>query len=60
MTDYEIARLGQRFKKLDSDSNGTISLAEFRAIPELHANPLVDRVVEIFDVDKNGEVDFKG
>jgi len=28
-------------------------------LPELHQNPLVQRVIEIFDQDGNGEVDFK-
>ena len=28
-------------------------------MPELHQNPLVQRVIEIFDQDGNGEVDFK-
>lgn len=29
-------------------------------IPELQQNPLVQRVISIFDADSNGEVDFKG
>ena len=29
-------------------------------IPELQQNPLVQRVISIFDADNNGEVDFKG
>ena len=29
------------------------------SLPELHQNPLVQRVIEIFDQDGNGEVDFK-
>ena len=30
------------------------------SLPELQQNPLVQRVIEIFDQDGNGEVDFKG
>ena len=30
------------------------------SLPELQQNPLVQRVIEIFDEDGNGEVDFKG
>ena len=30
------------------------------SLPELHQNPLVQRVIDIFDTDGNGEVDFKG
>lgn len=29
-------------------------------LPELQQNPLVQRVIDIFDEDRNGEVDFKG
>jgi len=55
----EIARLGKRFKKLDLDNNGSLSVDEFMSLPELQQNPLVQRVIEIFDQDGNGEVDFR-
>merc|ERR1712007_302982 len=55
----EIARLGKRFKKLDLDNSGSLSVDEFMSLPELHQNPLVQRVIEIFDQDGNGEVDFR-
>lgn len=56
----EIKRLGKRFKKLDLDHSGSLSVEEFMSLPELQQNPLVQRVIEIFDQDGNGEVDFKG
>jgi len=56
----EIKRLGKRFKKLDLDNSGSLSVEEFMSLPELQQNPLVQRVIEIFDTDGNGEVDFKG
>lgn len=55
----EIKRLGKRFKKLDLDNNGSLSVDEFMSLPELQQNPLVQRVIDIFDEDGNGEVDFK-
>merc|ERR1711899_631500 len=55
----EIKRLGKRFKKLDLDNSGSLSVDEFMSLPELHQNPLVQRVIEIFDQDGNGEVDFR-
>ncbi|XP_002926512.1 calcineurin subunit B type 2 [Ailuropoda melanoleuca] len=55
----EIKRLGKRFKKLDLDSSGALSMEEFMSLPELQQNPLVQRVVDVFDTDGNGEVDFK-
>ena len=33
---------------------------EFLSIPELQQNPLVRRVIDILDTDRNGEVDFQG
>jgi len=55
----EMARLEKRFDKLDLDHSGAISVGEFVQVPELKENPLVKRVVDIFDSDLNGEVDFK-
>merc|ERR1711953_486632 len=55
----EIKRLGKRFKKLDLDGSGSLSIEEFMSLPELQQNPLVRRVIDIFDDDNNGEVDFK-
>uniref|UniRef100_A0A4W6DL48 Protein phosphatase 3 regulatory subunit B, alpha n=1 Tax=Lates calcarifer TaxID=8187 RepID=A0A4W6DL48_LATCA len=56
----EIKRLGKRFKKLDLDNSGSLSVEEFMSLPELQQNPLVQRVIDIFDTDGNGEVDFQG
>ena len=56
----EVQRLEKRFNKLDLDRSGTISIDEFVSISELKENPLVKRVVDIFDSDTDGEVDFKG
>merc|ERR1711892_35881 len=55
----EIKRLGKRFKKLGLDGSGSLSIEEFMSLPELQQNPLVRRVIDIFDDDGNGEVGFK-
>ncbi|XP_004580995.2 calcineurin subunit B type 2 [Ochotona princeps] len=55
----EIKRLGKRFRKLDLDQSGTLSVEEFLSLPQLEQNPLAKRVIDIFDIDGNGEVDFK-
>ncbi|EDV29832.1 uncharacterized protein TRIADDRAFT_49810 [Trichoplax adhaerens] len=55
----EVKRLGKRFKKMDLDNSGSLSVDEFMNLPELQQNPLVQRVIDIFDQDGNGEVDFK-
>ena len=56
----EIKRLSRSFKKLDLNQNGSLSVDEFMSIPELQQNPLVRRVIDILDTDRNGEVDFQG
>ena len=60
VSEEELRRLGKRFKKLDVDKNGFISVDEFMSLPELQQNPLVRRVIDLFDTDRNGEIDFKG
>lgn len=56
----EIKRLKKRFKKLDLDGSGSLSVGEFMSLPELQQNPLVPRVIDIFDTDGDGEIDFRG
>ena len=58
VSDVELKRLHHRFRKLDVDNSGTLTLNEFTAVPGLENNPLVKRVMEIFDADKSGSVDF--
>lgn len=55
----EIDRLAKRFMKLDADNNGAIDKAEFLSIPGISANPLARRVIEIFDENGGGDIDFK-
>lgn len=44
--------------KIDTDSSGTIEKHEFLAIPTIANNPLGARLLEIFDEDKDGNIDF--
>jgi len=59
LTEKEIKRLGKRFRKLDKDGSGTLSVSEFMQLSELQQNPLVERVIAIFDTDGDGEIDFR-
>ncbi|XP_007544224.1 calcineurin subunit B type 1-like isoform X1 [Poecilia formosa] len=54
----EIRRLGKRFRKLDLDGSGSLRVDDFMSLPELQQNPLVRRIIDIFDTDGNGEIDF--
>ena len=57
-TPQEINKLHKRFSKLDSDKNGYLELSEIYDIPALSQNPLVHRVLRIFDQDKDGKISF--
>lgn len=45
--------------KLDKDSSGTVSKDEFLSIPGVVSNPLATRLIETFDKDGSGDVDFQ-
>lgn len=55
----EINRLRKRFMKLDRDGNGTIDKSEFLAIPGISSNPLASRLMDVFDEDSDGSIDFQ-
>lgn len=55
----EVDRLLKRFLKLDKDNSGTIERDEFLSIPAVNSNPLASRLIEIFDEDGDGHIDFE-
>jgi len=57
-SEKELQRIYRRFQKLDTDNSGTISTEEFLRIPELALNPLLERVITIFDTNKDEEIQF--
>jgi len=54
----EVQALFARFKKLDRSGAGVISRDNLLKIPELAMNPLVDRIVDCFEADDEGNVTF--
>ena len=52
----EISRLAKRFKKLDCDGSGSLSVDEFMSLPELGQNPLVQRVI---GKEEGGRIDYE-
>lgn len=57
-TEKDITRLYQRFRALDTDGNGQLDPSEILGVAELSENPLVKRVVTVFDQDNSGTVSF--
>jgi Ca2+-binding EF-hand superfamily protein len=53
-TANQIKRLYSRFTNLDKNNNGYLNKESFSRIPELHINPLRDRILEVL-IDDNGE-----
>ena len=59
LSQAQILKLHKRFRKLDKDGNGEISREEFMSIPSLSSNPLLDRVLSVFDSNNDHNVDFR-
>eukprot|EP00486_Rosalina_sp_Unknown_P010908 CAMPEP_0201591794 /NCGR_PEP_ID=MMETSP0190_2-20130828/189868_1 /ASSEMBLY_ACC=CAM_ASM_000263 /TAXON_ID=37353 /ORGANISM="Rosalina sp." /LENGTH=186 /DNA_ID=CAMNT_0048050273 /DNA_START=77 /DNA_END=637 /DNA_ORIENTATION=- len=57
-TNDELQGLFRNFKSLDANNDGFLSKEEFLQIEALQQNPLVTRVLEIFDDDGNDKIDF--
>lgn len=55
----DLDRLRKRFMKLDKDKSGTIEKDEFLAIPGVSSNPLATRLMDVFDEDGGGDIDFQ-
>jgi Ca2+-binding EF-hand superfamily protein len=58
VSEEELKRLWRRFKKLDKDNSNSLTTNEFKEIPELASNPLLERVIAIFDTNKDDEIEF--
>jgi len=54
----ELKKLYRRFKLLDKDGSGTLTTNEFLSIPDLALNPLLERILQIFDTNKDDEIQF--
>lgn len=57
-TERDILRLYNRFRALDKDGNGVLDVTEILGVKDLSENPLVNRVVSVFDKDGNHHVSF--
>ena len=54
----DILKLYRRFKELDLDGSGTLEPSELMQISKDEANPLMERVIEVFDTDGSASISF--
>lgn len=53
-----ILKLYKRFCQLDSNNNGKLDLKEILNIPDMNENPLVNRLLDVFDTNSDGGISF--
>eukprot|EP00923_Selenidium_pygospionis_P058251 GHVN01102243.1.p1 GENE.GHVN01102243.1~~GHVN01102243.1.p1 ORF type:complete len:178 (+),score=25.65 GHVN01102243.1:436-969(+) len=57
-TEQDIKKLYKRFRALDTNQNGELDPHELFDVPDIADNPLVKRVIDIFDTNQDGKVSF--
>lgn len=57
-TKGDLRKLYKRFCKLDKDNSGFLEPEEFFGLKDLGENPLVKRVIKIFDKNSDGKISF--
>eukprot|EP01067_Filipodium_phascolosomae_P006258 Filipodium_phascolosomae@DN451_c0_g1_i1.p1 len=57
-TERDLKRIYKRFRALDTNGNGELDPSEIFDVPEVAENPLVKRVLSVFDTNSDGKVSF--
>lgn len=57
-SENDIKKMYKRFIELDTNKNGELDPRELFDVPEICDNPLVKRVISIFDSNSDGRVSF--
>jgi serine/threonine-protein phosphatase 2B regulatory subunit len=57
-TKQELKSLYRSFLNLDKDKSGNLEANEFLDMPQLMDNPIVKRVIAVFDQNKDGKISF--
>jgi len=57
-TKEELRVLYDNFAELDTEGCGLIEAEDFTYIPGLENNPIVNRVISVFDINKDGKISF--
>ena len=59
LEECHVEKLYSHFLHLDNDGKGKINKQELLKIPAIYCNPLAERILTIFDLDGDGEIDFE-
>lgn len=54
----DVDKLYHSFLRLDADGNGVIDRDELLKLPAISGNPLAPRLLELFDTDRSGDINF--
>lgn len=54
----ELKILFNNFNSMDANQNGLIEPDEFFDVPELRDNPIVQRIISVFDKNGDGKISF--
>lgn len=54
----DVDKLYHHFLRIDQDGNGVIDRDELMNLPAVTGNPLAGRLLELFDTDKSGDINF--
>lgn len=58
MSPDDVDKLYHSFLRLDADGNGVIDRDELLELPSIKGNPLASRLLQIFDTDESGDINF--
>ena len=58
MSTDDVDKLYHHFLQIDEDGNGVISREEFMKHPSVVGNPLANRLLELMDTDRSGDINF--
>ena len=58
MSPEDVEKLYHQFLRIDRDGNGVIDRSELLELEAIKGNPLAARLLELFDTDNSGDLNF--
>lgn len=54
----DVDKLYHHFMRMDKDGNGVIDRQDLMNVPSIAENPLAGRLLDLFDEDESGDINF--